>query len=84
MQFNLGEMLNARKLAKQLMRLARSVNDSGMLLEAHHAHWSAASFQGELAEAELHLSAGLTPIGPPNMVGWRSAMAPTIRGSAAT
>ncbi len=59
-QFNLGDLLNARKLAEQLMRLARSVNDSGMLLEAHHAHWSAASFQGEFAEAELHLSEGLT------------------------
>jgi predicted ATPase len=54
-----GEYQTTQALGEQLLSLAQRLQDSDLLLEAHHALWAALSFGGELAAARPHLEQGI-------------------------
>jgi predicted ATPase len=54
-----GEYQTTQALGEQLLSLAQRLQDSDLLLEAHHALWAALSFGGELAAARPHLEQGM-------------------------
>jgi predicted ATPase len=54
-----GEYQTMRALGEQLFELAQRLQDSDLLLEAHHAVWGSLVFGGELAAAQPHLEQGL-------------------------
>ena len=55
-----GDLQTAQELAGRLLRLAQSVQDPALLLEAHHALWATALWRGEVATARAHAARGLT------------------------
>jgi class 3 adenylate cyclase/predicted ATPase len=59
--FNLvrAELRTARELGMRLLGLAESVDDPGLLLEAHRAMGATLFFVGELAQAHQHLEEGI-------------------------
>ncbi|HEV8715146.1 MAG TPA: adenylate/guanylate cyclase domain-containing protein, partial [Candidatus Binatia bacterium] len=59
-----AELQTAHELGKQLLRLAQSVQDPALLLEAHLALGNTLFFLGELAPAREHLEQGITLYDP--------------------
>ncbi|MBI3246237.1 MAG: AAA family ATPase, partial [Deltaproteobacteria bacterium] len=59
-----GELQTARELGEQLFGLAQIVQDSALLLEAHHALWTTSFWLGELAPARAHLEQGIALYDP--------------------
>ena len=55
-----AESQTARELGEQLLSLAQSVQDSALLLQAHHALWTTSFFLGEFALAREHAEQGMT------------------------
>jgi predicted ATPase len=55
----LPDMLKARDLAEQLLRLARSSHDPSLLLEAHLALGTSLFYLGELRQGHRHLEHGI-------------------------
>jgi tetratricopeptide (TPR) repeat protein len=51
----LGELQTARELGEQLLRLAQSAGDAGLLVEAHYALAVPLHFLGEFVSAREHL-----------------------------
>jgi predicted ATPase len=62
--FNRGELQTALELAAQLLRLAQSVQDPGLLLWAHYAMAISLASQGELTAARAHLERGIALYDP--------------------
>jgi predicted ATPase len=58
------ELQKAGELGKQLLTLARQVQDRALLLEAHHALWPTLFYLGELAAARRHLEQGMALYDP--------------------
>jgi predicted ATPase/class 3 adenylate cyclase len=54
----------ARELAEQLFPLAQSLQDSALLLEAHHALGQTLFFLGEVAPARAHIEQGIALYDP--------------------
>jgi predicted ATPase len=54
-----GEYQTTRTLGEQLLSLAQRLQDSDLLLEAHHALWATSFFGGELAAARPHWEQGV-------------------------
>jgi len=61
-----AELLTAHELGEQLLRLARSVQDSDLLLEAHAALANTFFFLGEVAPAREYAEQGVTLYDPQN------------------
>jgi class 3 adenylate cyclase/tetratricopeptide (TPR) repeat protein len=59
-----GRYPSARELGEQLLVIAQRENDTGRLLEAHHALWPTLSAMGEPTAALLHLEQGLALYDP--------------------
>ena len=59
-----GRYPSARELGEQLLVIAQRENDTGRLLEAHHALWPTLVAMGELTAALLHLKQGLALYDP--------------------
>ena len=55
-----GPAQTAQELAARLLRLAESVHDPALLLEAYHALWATAFNQGEVAAARAYAGHGVT------------------------
>jgi predicted ATPase len=53
-----AELQTARELGEQLLGLAQGVQDPVLLLEGHHALWTALFLLGELAPARTHFEQG--------------------------
>jgi predicted ATPase len=49
----------ADRLAEELLRLAETTREPGLLLQAHHAGWNTAQIRGSLRAAREHVLAGL-------------------------
>ena len=58
------ELQAAGELGRQLLILARQVQDPALLLEAHHALWPTLFYFGELAAARSHLEQGMALYNP--------------------
>jgi predicted ATPase len=56
---NRGEMLTARALGEQLLRLAHRTHDLALVMEAHRTLGSSLFWGGELPLAQAHLEEGL-------------------------
>jgi predicted ATPase len=54
-----GEYQTRRALGEQLLNLAQRLQDSDLLLEAHHTLWTTLLSGGELAAAQPHLEQGM-------------------------
>jgi predicted ATPase len=54
-----GEYQTRRALGEQLLSLAQRLQDSDLLLEAHHALWTTLLAGGELVAARPHLEQGM-------------------------
>jgi predicted ATPase len=54
-----GDLPAARRLTDELFDLAQRQNDTGLLLQAHHAAWSHLMTSGDFVEARKHVVAGL-------------------------
>lgn len=54
------DLKEALELANELLGLAESQNDAGMLLQAHHAQWATHFNLGELISCREHIEAGIT------------------------
>ena len=59
-----AELQTARELAEQLLRLAQSVQDPPLLLEAHVALGNTLYYLGELASARAHLEQAIALYDP--------------------
>lgn len=59
-----GRYPSARELGEQLLVIAQRENDTGRLLEAHHALWPTLVAMGEPTAALLHLKQGLALYDP--------------------
>jgi class 3 adenylate cyclase/tetratricopeptide (TPR) repeat protein len=57
--YNRGKYTVAREAADRLLTAARSGDDSGRLLEAHHALWATGTAMGEPAMAVAHSERGI-------------------------
>ena len=57
--FNRGQYPAAREAGERLLEVARSGDDSGQLLEAHHALWPTLSAMGQPAAAAVHMEQGV-------------------------
>jgi tetratricopeptide (TPR) repeat protein len=57
--YNRGQYTAAREAADRLLAAARNGDDSGRLLEAHHAVWATATAMGEPATAVTHSERGI-------------------------
>lgn len=62
--FGRAEFRIARELGKQLLRLAQSVQDSALLIEAHRALGATLYFLGELVSALAHEEQGIALYDP--------------------
>src|SRR5262245_20456645 len=60
-----AELQTAQELGEQLLRLAQSMRDPALLLEAHYALGTTFFILGELAAAQAHFAQGLTLYHPP-------------------
>jgi class 3 adenylate cyclase/predicted ATPase len=58
--FTRGELLTARQLGEQMLGIARNVQDSSLLLEAHHLLGNVWAGLGELEKAQVHLAQGIS------------------------
>jgi predicted ATPase len=54
-----GELQTARELAEQLLILAQHLQDSALLLEAHHALGATLFWRGDVAPARAHVEQGI-------------------------
>jgi DNA-binding winged helix-turn-helix (wHTH) protein/predicted ATPase len=54
-----GDNTTAAKLVDELLALARSLNDPGFLLQAHHAAFGVRRTSGDLADAQKHAEAAV-------------------------
>jgi predicted ATPase len=54
-----GDNTTAAKLVDELFALARTLNDPGFLLQAHHAAFGVRRTSGDLADAQKHAEAAL-------------------------
>jgi predicted ATPase/class 3 adenylate cyclase len=54
-----GPAQTAQELAARLLRLAQTVHDPALLLEAYHALWATAFNQGEVAAARAYVGQGV-------------------------
>jgi predicted ATPase len=61
---NRGELHTAHELGEQLLRLAQRVQDSALLLEAHHWLGETLFYLGEFAAAQEHLEQSLALYDP--------------------
>ncbi len=59
-----GELQTAQELGERLFGLAQLVQDSALLLEAHHALWATSFWLGELALARAHSKQGIALYDP--------------------
>ncbi len=59
MHFNRGHNSVALEAGERLLEIARKGDDSGLLLEAHHALWPTLSGMGRPLQAVLHAEQGL-------------------------
>jgi class 3 adenylate cyclase/predicted ATPase len=59
-----GEISTARELAEQLLLLAQHLQDSALLLEAHHALGATFFWLGDVALARAHLEQGIALYAP--------------------
>jgi predicted ATPase len=59
-----GKVQTARELAEQLLILAQHLQDSALLLEAHHALGATLFWHGEVAPARAHLEQGIALFAP--------------------
>jgi predicted ATPase len=64
-----GDLRPARELGAQLLDLAQSGDDPGLLLEAHRALGATMYFHGDLTQAREHLEAGLRLYDPETHAG---------------
>jgi predicted ATPase len=55
----LGEFGKARESIQELFRVAHTLNDPNLLLQAHHAAWPTPMFCGDFATAYKHIEQGL-------------------------
>jgi class 3 adenylate cyclase/tetratricopeptide (TPR) repeat protein len=53
------EQGHRRDLVDELFRVAEPLNDSGLVLQAHHAAWATQVFDGDLAGSQEHVRQGL-------------------------
>ncbi|MEE9281701.1 MAG: AAA family ATPase [Myxococcota bacterium] len=49
----------ANRQASELLDLARRAREPGLILQAHHAHWTTAFMYGDLSSAKEHVERGL-------------------------
>ena len=61
-----AEYQTARELAEQCLSLAQRVQDSALLLVAHHALGATVYYLGEVPSGRAHLEQGLASIIPRN------------------
>jgi predicted ATPase len=54
-----GDMPAIQRLIDELFEIAATQDDSGLLLQAHHAAWTSIVQQGDMAAARKHAEAGL-------------------------
>lgn len=54
-----GDLPAARRLSDELFDIAQRQDDTGLLLQAHHAAWSPVMTSGDFVEARKHVEAGL-------------------------
>jgi class 3 adenylate cyclase/predicted ATPase len=54
-----GQFARAEDISSELFRIARELNDSEVLLQAHHAAWPTRFLRGLPAEASEHMNAGM-------------------------
>ena len=54
-----GETTEGRRLGARLLALAKTFDDTGLKIQAHHAMWSTSFVCGELAQARAHADAAL-------------------------
>jgi predicted ATPase len=59
-----GELNRGREVGEQLLQIAETVRDSGLLLEAHHERWANLTILGELTSAWTHLDQGFSLYDP--------------------
>jgi predicted ATPase len=57
--FTQGDHRSALELGEQLLNLAQGVQDSKLLLQAHHALWSTLPYLGDLDSARAHCEQGI-------------------------
>ena len=55
-----GEYRESLELAQECLKIAETLNDPGLWLEAHHAAWGAYYYLGEYEQAFSHIERGLT------------------------
>jgi predicted ATPase len=58
-QYTRGQYEEARTAGERLLEAARNANDSGQLLEAHHALWATLSGSGRATAAIEHMENGI-------------------------
>ena len=59
MRYTRGQYEEARPAGERLLEAARKANDSGQLLEAHHAMWATPSGSGRAKAAIEHMESGI-------------------------
>jgi predicted ATPase len=59
-----GEYQTAREFGEQCLHLAQNIQDSALLLEAHHTLWPTLLFLGDLPRARAHLERGMALYDP--------------------
>ena len=57
--FARGQLSRAEEITNELFNVARNLNDSDILLQAHHCAWPIRWFRGDFKEAKSHADAGL-------------------------
>ncbi|MBV7328144.1 AAA family ATPase [Chloroflexi bacterium TSY] len=62
--YSQGQHRTARKLGEQLLRWANLIQDSDLLLQAHHALWTSYFSMGEFVLARNHFEQGLSLYNP--------------------
>jgi hypothetical protein len=72
-----GDVRSARGLTGELFSIARSHDDPGLLLQAHHAAWPTELAFGDLRTAHEHTERGIAPLQqrgtwPTSSTLWRS------------
>ncbi|MBI3797029.1 MAG: AAA family ATPase [Deltaproteobacteria bacterium] len=54
-----GKLQTAQELAARLLHLAQSLQDTALLLQAHHSLWATSFWRGELLSARVHAEQGI-------------------------
>jgi predicted ATPase len=55
-----GDMPATQQLIEELFEIAEAQDDTGLLLQAHHAAWTSIVNQGDMAAAQKHAKAGIS------------------------